>query len=48
LLDGARGFRDFFLGHPTEPQLLSMEGYSVGAAVRSGRAKGNKGLISCR
>ena len=45
LLDGARGFRDLFFGHPTEPQLLSMEGYSVGTASRSGRAEGNKSLI---
>jgi len=48
LLDGARGFRDLFIGHPTEPQLLSMEGYSVGTVGRSGCAKGSKGLIPSR
>jgi hypothetical protein len=48
LLDGTRGFRDFFFGHPTEPQLLSMEGYSVGTVCRSGCAEGNKGLIPSR
>ena len=48
LLDGTRGFRDLFFGHPTEPQLLSMEGYSVGTVCSSGRAEGNKGLIPSR
>ena len=48
LLDGARGFRDLFFGHPTEPQLLSMKGYSVGTSSRSGRTEGNKGLIPSR
>ncbi len=46
LVDRCGGFLNMDIVHAAEPQLLSMEGGSIGAVDGASGAKGNEGLLT--